>query len=323
MPALEAATAVLNKLDKGDFYTLQGIKLPTAAVVAGMECACVMLNVKADKKVPDAQKIQNDTNNFFLASKKNLLNDPAGFLNKMKNFDKENMKQKTVDRVNAIFASGDFTLEKAQQASSCLVGIYKWCEAMCMYHHILKTVNPLREQARVKKIELEAIQKDLKEKRARLKMVQDKIDSLNKTYQEKVDFEAELQANIDDANLKLSRANKIIEGLSGEKTRWEETVKRLTRDQGFLIGNCLVAAGLMAYGGAFTAQFRMRLEALWREEAGKRGLKLLEGISMKDLMEDPIQTKMWNAASLPSDNLSIENAIIMFGGGRWPIMIDP
>ena len=31
---------------------------------------------------------------------------------------------------------------------------------------------------------------------------------------------------------------------------------------------------------------------------------------------------MWTAASLPNDNLSIENAIIMFGSRRWPLMID-
>jgi dynein heavy chain len=112
----------------------------------------------------------------------------------------------------------------------------------------------------------------LAEKRAKLKAVQDKLDTLERTYQEKVDFEANLQAKIDEANLKLYRANKIIEGLSGEKDRWEETVKKLTRDQGFLIGNCLVGAGLMAYGGAFTAQYRMRLEECWRVESKKRNL---------------------------------------------------
>lgn len=44
---------------------------------------------------------------------------------------------------------------------------------------------------------------------------------------------------------------------------------------------------------------------------------------MKVLLEDPVTTKMWTAASLPNDNLSIENAIIMFGSRRWPMMIDP
>jgi len=34
-------------------------------------------------------------------------------------------------------------------------------------------------------------------------------------------------------------------------------------------------------------------------------------------------TKTWTANSLPSDNLSIENALIMFKSRRWSLMIDP
>lgn len=44
---------------------------------------------------------------------------------------------------------------------------------------------------------------------------------------------------------------------------------------------------------------------------------------MKDFLEDPVKTKQWTAASLPNDNLSIENAIILFKARRWPLMIDP
>jgi len=44
---------------------------------------------------------------------------------------------------------------------------------------------------------------------------------------------------------------------------------------------------------------------------------------MKALLENPVTTKLWTAASLPNDNLSIENGIIMFGSRRWPLMIDP
>ena len=33
---------------------------------------------------------------------------------------------------------------------------------------------------------------------------------------------------------------------------------------------------------------------------------------MKKIMEDPVTTKTWTMAQLPSDNLSIENAIIIF-----------
>jgi len=41
------------------------------------------------------------------------------------------------------------------------------------------------------------------------------------------------------------------------------------------------------------------------------------------VLEDPVLTKTWTANSLPSDNLSIENALIMFRSRRWSLMIDP
>jgi len=44
---------------------------------------------------------------------------------------------------------------------------------------------------------------------------------------------------------------------------------------------------------------------------------------MKGVLEDPVLTKTWTANSLPSDNLSIENALIMFRSRRWSLMIDP
>jgi dynein heavy chain len=91
----------------------------------------------------------------------------------------------------------------------------------------------------------------------------------------------------------------------------------------FIIGNCLVAAGMMAYGGPFTAVFRQAMEEEWREKIKSLNLPVLDGISMKQLLEDPVVTKSWNAASLPNDDLSIENGIIMFGSRRWPLMIDP
>jgi dynein heavy chain len=54
-------------------------------------------------------------------------------------------------------------------------------------------------------------------------------------------------------------------GLAGEKTRWTETVAKLTEEFSYLIGNCLIGAGMMAYSGAFTASYRTELEAEWRK----------------------------------------------------------
>lgn len=94
------------------------------------------------------------------------------------------------------------------------------------------------------------------------------------------DNERRLTQQIEDSNKKLERANKIIEGLSGEKTRWTETVQRLSNEYDLLIGNCLVAAGMVAYSGSFTAYFRDKMEKDWCQYIASIGIKITPGIKM-------------------------------------------
>ena len=80
---------------------------------------------------------------------------------------------------------------------------------------------------------------------------------------------------------------------------------------------------MVAYAGSFTSQYRAELEELWREKIDKLKIPSQKAITMMGLLEDKVKTKIWTAANLPNDNLSIENAIIMFRSRRWPLMIDP
>ena len=84
---------------------------------------------------------------------------------------------------------------------------------------------------------------------AKLEKLQNQMDALIKQ-------EKELAADIDDCNKKLVRAEKMIGGLEGEKVRWTDTVKTLGEKIQLLVGDCLVAAGMVSYAGPFTASFR-------------------------------------------------------------------
>jgi len=217
----------------------------------------------------------------------------------------------------------NFSLDAVRSAFEALFGICKWAIAMMKYHELLKIVNPKREKVAEMNAMLKEVRARLKEKMDALKEVEDRMERLEATYQEKLAEEAALVAKIEDCNKKLERASKIMDGLAGEKQRWLETVARLGEEYEYLIGNSLIAAGMIAYSGPFTAKFRTELEAEWNEQIVSLGVKVTPKISMKDILEDPVQTKTWTANSLPNDNLSIENAIIMFKSRRWPLMIDP
>lgn len=146
----------------------------------------------------------------------------------MKDYDKENIKEGTVKKVNAIITSEDFTMEKVKSASNALVAILKWSSAMMQYHELLKIVNPKRALVKEMNAKLDVVRKSLKEKRERLAAVQEKIDSLERMFREKKELEERLQSQIDIALKKLDRADKIIKGLAGEKSSWTETVQKLS-----------------------------------------------------------------------------------------------
>jgi dynein heavy chain len=181
-------------------------------------------------------------------------------MQKMIDFKKDAIPESTVKRVGAIMSSEDFTLEKVKSASQALVAIHKWVSAMLSYHELLKIVGPKREKVAEMNAKLAVVRASLAEKRKKLREVEEKIEGLERMYKEKVELEANLQKQIGDCMIKLDRAGKIISGLEGEKTRWTQTVERLEKEFGLLIGNSLVAAGMVAYSGAFTAQFRTELE---------------------------------------------------------------
>lgn len=61
----------------------------------------------------------------------------------------------------------------------------------------------------------------LNQKRAELKEVEDRLASLKKTLEDKTEEKAQLEYQVDLCARKLDRAEKLIGGLGGEKTRFE------------------------------------------------------------------------------------------------------
>ncbi len=55
--------------------------------------------------------------------------------------------------------------------------------------------------------------------------IQKQIEDLKKQYDEKMVQKEKLTKEIEFMEMMLDRATRLISGLAGEKTRWEETVK--------------------------------------------------------------------------------------------------
>ncbi len=79
-----------------------------------------------------------------------------------------------------------------------------------------------------------------------------------------------LGKEIEYSEMMLDRATRLISGLAGEKMRWEETVKDLELQIGFLVGDCLLAAAFLSYMGPFLSEYREEvLEKVWLPQVRK------------------------------------------------------
>ena len=157
---------------------------------------------------------------------KRLLAD-MGFLARLKSYDKDNIPEAVMKKIRAEYKPNpDFDPEKAKKSSSAAEGLCKWVLAMEIYDRVAKVVAPKKAALAIAETSLAATMGLLREKQAELKEVQDRLATLNANFQAATDKKEQLEFQVDLCEKKLNRANKLIGGLGGEKTRWNEAANR-------------------------------------------------------------------------------------------------
>lgn len=123
---------------------------------------------------------------------------------------------------------------------------------MHKYHFVAKGVAPKREALRIAEEELAVTMRQLEDARAKLKAVEDRVATLQAKYDECIRKKEDLENKSQQCEGRLLRAEKLINGLSSEKGRWEATVQNLHTIINNMVGNVLASAGYIAYLGPFT-----------------------------------------------------------------------
>ncbi|KAK2851543.1 hypothetical protein Q5P01_007819 [Channa striata] len=313
IPALEAALSALDTLKPSDITIVKSMKNPPSGVKLVMSAVCVMKDIKPDKITDPAGS----------GKSKKLLND-MNFLRDLKEYDKDNIPVSVMQKIRSEYMTNpDFNPSIVAKASSAAEGLCKWIQAMEMYDGQAKVVAPKKASLAEAQSSLATTMALLDQKRGELKEVEDRLAALKKTFQEKTEEKAQLEYQVDLCARKSERAETLISGLGGEKTRWSKAADDLQNIYDNLTGDVLIAAGVIAYLGAFTASFRQDCTKLWTKLCKSKNIPSSDDFSLSKTLGDPIKIRAWNIAGLPSDSFSIDNGVIVSNSRRWPLMIDP
>uniref|UniRef100_A0A7S3HTS3 Dynein heavy chain n=1 Tax=Spumella elongata TaxID=89044 RepID=A0A7S3HTS3_9STRA len=320
IPALEAAEKALKNLDKSDIVEMKAMKKPSLAIKMTMAAISIMLGVKPDKKMKEGDPRIDP---YWVPATKELLNDPR-FLVRLQTYDRDNMEAEVVTKAKTFTDDPEFDPEVvAKKGSMAAAGLAKWVHAMVKYDRVARLVAPKRASLKEAEATLKDAMENLAIKQAALKEVMDKVATLEANLKAAEDKKEALKNQVQDCEAKLRRADALIQGLGGEKTRWTEMSKQLALTYNNVTGDIVLSAGVIAYLGAFIASYRDDAIKQWSALLTSKGINCSEGFTLRETLGSPVKIRSWIINKLPNDAFSIENGIMLFKSNRWPLMIDP
>ena len=332
-PAMDAAEEAVNCLSKPALTELKGFgQCPGAENGTKVIAACLILLDHNHSK-----KVHNDLKKCWDAGKK-MMGDVGKFLENLQQYDGRTIPDGTPEIIEATGVEAneiemlktwveddeDFNFERINKSSSALANLANWVINIYGYNRIYVKVAPLMESLQQAEESERAATEQLNAANALVAEVEAKVAKLQEQLQAAVDEKNEVMANAAYLQNRASLADRLINGLAGEKIRWEIEIEKLHTMAQLLIGDAMLAAGFASYVGGFDQQNREALwKAQWLPDITKRGVPMSEGVVPLDLLTTASTTAVMISEGLPADNISIENGSIILACKRWPLIIDP
>lgn len=323
IPALEEAIAALNTIKTPDINEIKTLPNPPPKIRTVCKALCIMLEVKP-VRIPDPENPSKRIMDYWGPSQK-MLSD-SSFISRLLDYNKDNINPKIVSEIQRDFIdnpSADFTPEKVATASKAAEGMCRWVYAMITYDRVAKIVGPKKAALAEAEAKLQATMSALNSKKEALQRVEDELmelqTQLEMTKQKKIDLEQQAGA----CDSKIIRATQLLDGLGGEKDRWNESAVKLSEQYIQLTGDVLISSGILAYLGPFTSSYRQAQTTKWIQLLKDYNIPCNPNPSLINTLGNPVLIRQWNIDGLPTDNFSVDNGIIVFNSRRWPLMIDP
>lgn len=251
-----------------------------------MAAVCVMKGIAPDRinDPTTGRKILD-----YWGPSKRLLGD-MGFLQSLKDYDKDNISPEIMAKIRKEYIPDkDFQPAIVAKASSAAEGLCKWIIAMDKYDEVNKIVAPKKAKYNEAMETFERTMKLLNEKRALAARLEQRVAELNKELAEKNEERKKAEDDVELCIQKLFRAEKLIGGLGGEKSRWTDSANNLQIAYDSLAGDILISCGIIAYLAPFTSGFRSSVVKNWHSYCVKEKIPCSAKYSLNTILGSEVK----------------------------------
>ncbi|NXC70641.1 DYHC2 protein, partial [Anhinga anhinga] len=234
-------------------------------------------------------------------------------------FDARNIPKEIRESVEELLSRNrtSFDPKNAKRASAAAAPLAAWVNANVQYSHVLERIQPLEKE----KAGLEANLKKTEDRKQKLEdllnSVGQKVSELKDKFQSRTTEAAKLEAELSKAQKTLKAAEVLINQLDREHKRWSTQVSEIADELATLPKRAQLAAAFITYLSAAPEDQRKSSLDEWTESAG------LEKFDLRRFLCTESDELVWKTEGLPSDDLSIENALVILQSKVCPFLIDP
>eukprot|EP01132_Coremiostelium_polycephalum_P002127 gene2127-2619_t len=307
-PAILAAQDAVSTIKKKHLDEIRALPKPPAPVKLALEAVCLMLTGKKLDWVEIRKKLMETT-----------------FISSIVSFDtKKQMTAKIRQAVTKEYLEDpNFNYEAVNRASKACGPLVSWVTAQTNYSDIMDRVKPLRDEVE----QLEAAANELRSKQDEIVTTIAGLEKSIAIYKDEYatlirDTEL-IKSEMIRVKTKVERSIALLDNLSSERNRWEQQSENFQTQMSTVVGDVVLASAFLAYIGFFDQNFRSDLMKKWMNRLELVGIKFKSDLSVPDFLSKPEERLTWHANSLPSDDLCIENAIMLKRFNRYPLVIDP
>eukprot|EP00090_Calanus_glacialis_P009483 TRINITY_DN17857_c0_g1_i1.p1 TRINITY_DN17857_c0_g1~~TRINITY_DN17857_c0_g1_i1.p1 ORF type:complete len:1541 (-),score=379.52 TRINITY_DN17857_c0_g1_i1:129-4454(-) len=242
-----------------------------------------------------------------------------GIKEEIRSFDARRITSKSRNAVEKLLETrgASFNPAAAKRASAAAVPLSTWVLANVKYSYVLEKIKPLEQEQNKLQSNLKMAEDQLEGLTHGLDEVDQKVAVLKKKLNQFTKEAAEVEISLSKAKETISSADKLVSGLEGEYRRWKKEVESMGNDIEKLPVYSIMAAGFLTYLADLSEEIRKTSSEKW---ASKLGIKKFD---LKRFLSSEQEMLQWRADGLPSDDLSLENAITMMKSIPKPFIIDP
>ena len=207
LPALEAALQSLEVLSKNDINEVRALQRPPPGVKLTLEAVCILKQIEPNK-VPVPGKPGKKEDDYWEPGR-GLLADAAKFLQSLREFDKENIPEIVIQKLQKHIDSPDFDPIKIERTSKACKSLCMWCRAMYSFYMINKEVAPRKEALANAEAELAIVKEELGTKKRELKKLEEGLRTLQVKYEDAVRKKTDYETKVQECNQRIVRAERV------------------------------------------------------------------------------------------------------------------